>query len=101
VGLHPATRLSLELLGNPDAGGLARIAAAVGLVQNLAALLALVTEGIQKGHMRLHASRLAYQAGARGAEIRAVAERVSRSGRFRVEEAEAVLRRLRSRKRGS
>jgi len=99
VGFHPVTRFCLELLGNPDGPRLARIAAAVGLVQNLAAVLALVTEGIQKGHMKLHASRLAYQAGARGAEIRAVAERLSLSGSFRSEDAAAALKRLRSGKR--
>jgi hydroxymethylglutaryl-CoA reductase len=49
--------LSLALLGNPGAPRLAAIAAALGLAQNLAALLALVGEGIQEGHMRLHARR--------------------------------------------
>ena len=96
VGFHPAARFSLKLLGNPDGRRLARIAAAVGLVQNLAALLALVTEGIQKGHMGLHASRLAYRAGARGGEIRAVAEELSRSGLFQRGEAAAALERLRA-----
>jgi len=69
VGFHPATRWALELLGNPDARGLSRIAAALGLAQNLAALRALVSEGIQSGHMGLHARRLAYAAGARKDEI--------------------------------
>ena len=69
VGFHPVTRWSLQQLGNPDAPGLSRIAAALGLAQNLAALRALVSEGIQKGHMALHARRLAYDAGARGDDI--------------------------------
>ncbi len=69
VGFHPVSRWSLEMLGNPDARGLSRIAAALGLAQNLAALRALVSEGIQSGHMGLHARRLAYAAGARGDEI--------------------------------
>jgi hydroxymethylglutaryl-CoA reductase len=77
VGFHPATAYCLRLLGNPSGAELARIAAAVGLAQNLAALLALVGEGIQKGHMRLHAARLAYRAGARGAEIPVVAARLA------------------------
>lgn len=73
VGLHPVSRLALRILGNPDSRRLAAIGAAVGLAQNFAALRALVTEGIQHGHMRLHAERLAFSAGARGAEVAAVA----------------------------
>ncbi|MCK5735846.1 MAG: hydroxymethylglutaryl-CoA reductase, degradative [Spirochaetaceae bacterium] len=69
VGFHPATRWALKMLGNPDAKGLSRIAAALGLAQNLSALRALVSEGIQSGHMGLHARRMAYAAGARGEEI--------------------------------
>lgn len=69
IGFHPASRWSLDLLGGPDAQKLSRIAAAVGLAQNLAALRALVSEGIQEGHMELHARRLSFSAGARGAEI--------------------------------
>ena len=55
---HPGARLSLKLLGSPDARRLSQIMVAAGLAQNLAALRALVTEGIQKGHMALHAKRL-------------------------------------------
>jgi len=73
VGFHPASRWCLEQLGNPDAPGLSRIAAALGLAQNLAALRALVCEGIPKGHMNFHARRLAYNAGARGERIPAFA----------------------------
>lgn len=69
VGFHPVTRWSLGVMGSPDAPGLSRIAAAVGLAQNLAALRALVSEGIQRGHMALHARRLAFDAGARGDDI--------------------------------
>ncbi len=64
----------MTILGRPDGRRLARIAAALGLAQNLAALLALVTHGIQKGHMRYHAARLAWRAGARGDEARRVAD---------------------------
>ena len=66
VSYHPSARWALEMLNHPSATELSRIAAAVGLVQNLAALRALVSEGIQSGHMALHARRLAYQAGFRG-----------------------------------
>ncbi len=76
VGFHPVSRWAMEILGNPDAGELSRIAAALGLAQNLSALRALVSEGIQKGHMSLHARRLAYDAGARGEEISSYAEHI-------------------------
>jgi hydroxymethylglutaryl-CoA reductase len=95
VGYHPASRLALKVLGNPDAVRLARIAAAVGLAQNLTALRALVSEGIQHGHMRLHANRLAYQAGARGDEIDLLADDIWKGQRFHVEEAKNLLERLR------
>jgi hydroxymethylglutaryl-CoA reductase len=80
VDLHPAALASLRILGGPDAPRLARIAAALGLAQNFAALLALVTHGIQKGHMRYHGARLAWKAGARGAEARQVADAMAREG---------------------
>ncbi len=77
VSINPAARLALKLLGSPDGCGLARIGVAVGLAQNLAALRALVCEGIQQGHMRHHALRLAWLAGARGPQIRRVADRLA------------------------
>lgn len=55
--LHPTARAALKILGRPDARTLSEIMVAAGLAQNLAALRALVTEGIQRGHMRLHARR--------------------------------------------
>jgi hydroxymethylglutaryl-CoA reductase len=95
VGFHPATRYCLRILGHPDAKRLARIAAALGLAQNFAALLALVTEGIQRGHMRYHAARVAYAAGARGREIRRVAEALSATGDFSRKKAQSILLSLR------
>ena len=95
VGFHPASRLALKILGSPDAPRLARIMAAVGLAQNFAALLALVTGGIQRGHMKLHAARLAYLAGARGNEVRRVAETVAKEGRYSRERAAEILEDLR------
>ena len=59
--LHPTSQISLKILGYPNANELAEIACAVGLAQNLSALRALATEGIQKGHMRLHQKNLALQ----------------------------------------
>jgi len=95
VGFHPASRFVLRILGFPGAQQLARIAAALGLAQNFAAVLALVTGGIQRGHMKYHAARLAYQAGARGEEVRRVAEEVAKAGRYSREEASGILERLR------
>ncbi len=97
VDLHPAARAALRLLGNPDSRGLARIAAALGLAQNFAALLALVTGGIQGGHMRLHAARLAYKAGARGDEPRRAAELMAADGEWTAAAAAKALAALRAR----
>ena len=66
---HPLARLSLKILAVRSAQELAEIAVAVGLAQNLGALRALATEGIQRGHMALHARNIALTAGAVGAEI--------------------------------
>ena len=91
VGLHPVSRLALRVLGNPDSRRLAAIAAAVGLAQNLAALRALVTEGIQHGHMRLHAERLAFEAGARGAEITEITAALAEANQMDVATARQLL----------
>jgi hydroxymethylglutaryl-CoA reductase len=95
VGFHPASRFALEVLGRPEGCRLARIAAALGLAQNFAAVLALVTGGIQRGHMKHHGARLAYAAGARGAEVRQAAERLAERHVFTRREAERVLAELR------
>ncbi len=92
VGIHPGARAALKVLRKPGAMQLARIAAAVGLAQNFAALAALVSEGIQAGHMRLHATRLAYIAGARGDLIEKVAARLSLGGVYNIETAASMLR---------
>jgi hydroxymethylglutaryl-CoA reductase len=97
VGFHPASRLALRILGFPDARRLSRIMAAVGLAQNFAAVLALVTGGIQRGHMKLHAARLAYQVGARGGEVRRVAETAAKEGRYSRGRAVEILGKLRER----
>jgi hydroxymethylglutaryl-CoA reductase len=75
--LHPTARLALKIMGIQNAEGLARIAAAAGLVQNLGALKALATVGIVKGHMRLHAANLAIAAGAREEELPRLKEELS------------------------
>ena len=69
VGAHPVSRVCMQILGACTAGDLACIMASVGLAQNYAAMRALATDGIQKGHMRLHARNLALAAGAKPEEI--------------------------------
>jgi hydroxymethylglutaryl-CoA reductase len=96
VDFHPASRASLAILGNPDARRLARIAAALGLAQNLAALLALVTTGIQQGHMRYHAARMAWRAGARGQEARRLAQELA-AGSPEGIDVRALLEKMRER----
>jgi hydroxymethylglutaryl-CoA lyase len=95
TGIHPTARMALDIMGITTVDRLARVAGAVGLVQNFSALRAPATEGIQRGHMALHAKNVAIAAGAEGPEIAAVArERVARKA-VRVEVAEEVLSRLR------
>ncbi len=91
VDLHPGAKAALRLLGDPDSRQLARIAAALGLAQNFAALLALVTGGIQQGHMKLHAARLAYKAGARGEDTRKAAELIALNGSYSMDAAREAL----------
>ncbi|MCC6041677.1 MAG: hydroxymethylglutaryl-CoA reductase, degradative [Desulfurococcaceae archaeon] len=91
--VHPIARLALKILGVSSAKELAEVMAAVGLAQNLAALRALVTEGIQRGHMKLHAKNLAIMAGATGDLIDRVAERMVKEGRIRYDYAKELVER--------
>lgn len=93
---HPTARVALKLLGLATGRELAEVMAAVGLAQNLAALRALATEGIQKGHMALHARQVAISAGATGEEIEEVARRMVAEGVVRHDQAEAILQTLRN-----
>lgn len=93
--VHPVARLALSLVGVECADDLALIAASVGLASNLAALRALATEGIQRGHMSLHARSVAVAAGARGPEVEAVAGRLSEDGSITLEAAIRALSTLR------
>ncbi|MEM1623805.1 MAG: hydroxymethylglutaryl-CoA reductase, degradative [Sulfolobales archaeon] len=95
---NPMARLSLKILGVKTAKELAEVMGAVGLVQNLAALRALATEGIQRGHMKLHARQLALAAGARPEEVDVVAEELVKSGRITLEKAQEILESIRVRK---
>ena len=88
---HPGVQRALKLAGVTGAVDLAGLAAAAGLATNLAALKALSTEGIQKGHMALHARRVAAEAGARGELVGIVAERLARERVYRPERAREIL----------
>lgn len=92
---HPLAQLSLKILGVKSAQELAEIAVAVGLAQNLGALRALATEGIQRGHMALHARNIALSAGARGEEVQRLVERMVETHDVRADRAEALLQELR------
>ena len=95
TGVHPTIRALRKLLGVESARELAGVMAAVGLSQNLAALKALATEGIQRGHMSLHARSVALAAGAREEEVPAVAAALVREGCVKLDAAVEVLGRLR------
>ncbi len=93
--VHPTAQAALKLLGVSHAHELAEIIVSVGLAQNLAALRALATEGIQRGHMSLHARQVAVAAGAVGAEVEPVAAQMVAEKTVRVDRAEAILKALR------
>jgi degradative hydroxymethylglutaryl-CoA reductase len=93
---HPTARLAIDILGQPSGVELGLIMAAAGLASNLAALRALATEGIQRGHMSLHARSVAVAAGARGAEVELVAKMMIDVGEIKPERAEALLGQLRA-----
>jgi hydroxymethylglutaryl-CoA reductase len=93
--VHPVARLALGMVRVESADDLALVAAAVGLASNLAALRALATEGIQRGHMSLHARSVAVAAGATGPEVEAVAARIAEDGSITLEAAKRALTALR------
>lgn len=90
--VHPAAQAALKLMDVKTASELAQVIVSVGLAQNLAALRALATEGIQRGHMSLHARQVAIAAGATGEEIEAVAARMVSDGVVRIDRAEEILK---------
>ena len=95
IGLNPAVAASFDLLGQPQARDLASLIVSVGLAQNFAALKALVSTGIQAGHMKLQAKSLALQAGAQEEEIAAVASRLTAKKTFNLAAAQEILADLR------
>jgi hydroxymethylglutaryl-CoA reductase len=96
--VHPVAQVALKILGVQSARELAEIIAAAGLAQNLAAIRALATEGIQQGHMRMHARQLAAAAGATEDEVRIVAAKMIEEKHIRLERARALVHELRTQK---
>ncbi|WP_295850538.1 hydroxymethylglutaryl-CoA reductase, degradative [uncultured Xylophilus sp.] len=92
---HPLARLALKIMGVRSAQELGEIAVAVGLAQNLGALRALATEGIQRGHMALHARNIAVVAGATGDEIDRIARTMAAEKDVRADRALALLAEIR------
>ncbi|MGZ0105980.1 hydroxymethylglutaryl-CoA reductase, degradative [Achromobacter sp. KK8] len=92
---HPLARLALKIMAVRSAQELGEIAVAVGLAQNLGALRALATEGIQRGHMALHARNIALTVGAVGAEVDQLARRMAEEKDVRADRALALLEELR------
>ena len=91
VKVHPVVRVMLKVLGAERASDVGRIAAAVGLAQNLAAIMALATEGIQRGHMSLHARNIAAAAGARAHEIDTIVAEMIRRRSINEDSARTIL----------
>lgn len=92
--VHPVARACVKILGVETATELGHVIASVGLAQNLAALRALASEGIQKGHMALHARNVAATAGARGDQVDIVAEQLVKEKNVKVERAKEILEEL-------
>ncbi len=94
TALHPLAKLAVKILGVKTAVELGEIIVALGLCQNIAALRALAAEGIQRGHMSLHAKNIAVMAGATGDLIDEVAKRLVAEGKVRIDRAEEIIREL-------
>ena len=95
IGLNPSVKVAFNILGNPNAKTLASIITSVGLAQNFAAIKALVTTGIQHGHMKLQARSLALLAGAKGKEIDIAVEKLLESGKsINLENVKEILEKI-------
>lgn len=90
--VHPAAQVAMKILDVASAQELGMVLAAVGLAQNLAAINALATVGIQKGHMALHARQVALAAGASGAQVEQIAQQLIAEGKILVSRAEELLK---------
>jgi hydroxymethylglutaryl-CoA reductase len=95
ANMHPKAKLCRKILGIKTAQELAEVVASLGLAQNFAALFALSTVGIQKGHMSLHAKNIAVMAGAQGDEIEKLAELLVNDGKVKLDHAKELLEKIR------
>ncbi len=93
--IHPKAKLCKKILGIKTAKELSEIVASLGLAQNFAAVFALSTVGIQKGHMSLHAKNIAVMAGASGKQIDIVAEKLVKEGKVKLDRAKEILAEIR------
>jgi hydroxymethylglutaryl-CoA reductase len=93
---HPAAKAAIKILGVKTAIELAEVMGAVGLAQNFAALRALASEGIQRGHMKLHARNVAANAGATGEMVDLVADRMIQEKMIRFDRAKAIVDELKA-----
>ena len=93
--IHPKAKLCKKILGIKTAQELAEVVVSLGLAQNFAAVFALSTVGIQKGHMSLHAKNIAVMAGAQGNEIDKVANQMIKEGKIKLDRAEEILKEIR------
>ena len=91
ISFHPAAKMTKAILGNPSAAELEAVIVSVGLAQNFSAIKALVTEGIQKGHMGLQSRSLAISAGATGEQIEWVSEQLKKEKNMNLATAKALL----------
>jgi hydroxymethylglutaryl-CoA reductase len=98
VSSNPIAKVCLKILGVKSARELAEVMASVGLAQNFAALKALATEGIQRGHMKLHAKNIAKMAGARDDETDKISEKMIKEGNINFQRAIELLKELRRRR---
>ncbi len=94
INIHPTVRACMKILNVKDAKELASIMASVGLAQNFAALLALTTTGIQKGHMKMHARNVAMAAGATGNLIDIIAKKIYEENNITIDRAKKLLSEL-------
>jgi len=90
--IHPKAKLCKKILGIKTAQELANIVVSLGLAQNFAAVFALSTVGIQKGHMNLHAKNIAVMAGAKGEQIEKIANQMIKEGKIKLDRAEEILK---------
>ena len=95
ANIHPKARLCRKILGVDTAKELAEVVASLGLAQNFAAVFALSTVGIQKGHMNLHAKNIAVMAGAKGDEIDKVANQLVKEEKVKLDRAKEILEQIR------